>query len=115
MTRKRIVIYGAGGHGKLVADVLLAQGKRIDCFVDDNSPSLSETVLDFPVYSSSSLWRAGPESTAIVLGVGNNWARKKIAERCTQAGLEILTVIHPTAIISRRVSIGLGTAIMAKV
>jgi sugar O-acyltransferase (sialic acid O-acetyltransferase NeuD family) len=116
MTHKRIVVYGAGGHGKLVGDVLLARGQQIDSFVDDNPSRAGQTVLGVPVISSQSFWQeAAQQPAAVVLGVGNNWARKKIAERCANAGIQILTVIHPTAIISKTASIGDGTAIMAGV
>src|SRR5215467_12967345 len=116
MTPKRTVIYGAGGHGKLVADVVLARGQQIEAFVDDNSSRAGQTMLSLPVLSSQSLWQeAAQQPVAVVLGVGNNMARKKIAERCLAAGIEILTVIHPTAIISKTALIGAGTAIMAGV
>jgi len=116
MTRKRIVVYGAGGHGKLVADVLIAQGHSIDGFVDDNPSRSGQIVLGLPVALSQSLWQhAAQQPFSVVLGVGNNRARKKIAERCAEAGIEILTVIHPTAMISKTASIGVGTAIMAGV
>jgi len=114
MTYKRIVVYGAGGHGKLVGDVLLAQGQKVDSFVDDDSSRAGQIILGAPVLSSQKLWQqAAQQQIAIVLGVGNNRARKKIAERCADAAIEIMTVIHPTAIISCTASIGLGTAIMA--
>ena len=116
MTKKNVLIYGAGGHGKLVADVLLARNQIIRGFVDDDPANAGSSVLGMNVFTSDWLWQQAQEGgISIVLGVGNNRARKAISERCQLAGMEILTVIHPTAVISASAQIGAGTAVMAGV
>jgi len=116
MIRKNILIYGAGGHGKLVADVMLARNQLLEGFVDDNPSNSGPTVLGLNVFTAEWLWQQPDQrDISIVLGVGNNRARKAIAERCRSAGMEILTVIHPTAVVASSAQIGSGTAIMAGV
>jgi len=116
MIPKNILIYGAGGHGKLVADVLLARNELLEGFVDDNPATSGSTILGLNVFTTEWLWQQPDQrDISIVLGVGNNRARKAIAERCRSAGMEILTVIHPTAVIAASAHIGEGAAIMAAV
>jgi len=100
MPRKSILVYGAGGHGKCVADVLLARNSsEFKGFVDDNPLVTGGTVLGKPVFTMEWFQQqcAAAGKIAIVLGVGNNWVRSAIAESCVAAGVEILTVVHPSA------------------
>jgi sugar O-acyltransferase (sialic acid O-acetyltransferase NeuD family) len=110
-----IFVYGAGGHGKVVADILLAGNTNVSGFVDD-SPALKGTqVLGLPVLGNGA-WleekaRAGP--LAIALGIGANQARCAVAKRCESAGIEILVAIHPAAFVSPSARLGKGTVVMA--
>ncbi|MBZ5647590.1 MAG: acetyltransferase [Acidobacteriia bacterium] len=115
MNQKKIFIYGAGGHGKVVADILLAAHVPVAGFVDD-SPALKGTkVLGFPVLGDGAwlIERARSESMAVALGIGANQARCKVAERCTAAGIEVLVAVHPTASVAPTVQLGKGTVVMA--
>jgi sugar O-acyltransferase (sialic acid O-acetyltransferase NeuD family) len=116
MVRKNILIYGAGGHGKLVADALLSHNQLVEAFVDDDPAAIGSRVMGIPVLSSEWLYRQ-PRSRdiSVVLGIGNNRSRERIAEKCQAAGMQVLTVIHPSAVISRSAEIGIGCAILAGV
>ena len=50
---------------------------------------------------------------AVALGVGDGRARRRIAECCAAWGVEILTVVHPRATVSRAAQMGRGTVVMA--
>lgn len=116
MTRKSILVYGAGGHGKCVADVLLARNSsEFKGFVDDSPSAIGGRVLGRPVFTREWFQQQCAEAgkIAIVLGIGNNWVRNAIAESCVAAGVEILTVVHPSATISNSAQIGSGSAILA--
>ena len=116
MTPAPVFVYGSGGHGKLVAGALLERGERPAGFVDDDPGNAGRQVLGLPVYSRE--WfvdLAARQPVAIALGVGNNWARQAIAERSAAAGMEIVTVIHPSAILAASATVGRGTAVLAGV
>lgn len=105
---KRLIIIGAGGHGKVIADIALKNGYRDICFVDDE---ISESSLGFPVIGGiCDVKHLINNETEFIIAIGNNAIRKKIAEECN---LNWITLIHPSAQIGFNVSIGKGTVVMA--
>ena len=104
----RLVIIGAGGHGKVVADIALKDGYSDICFVDDNAVG---ECLGFPIIGTSTcIDSLNDGMTDFVIGIGNNRIRKKVAER---HDVDWATLIHPSAQIAADVTIGAGTVIMA--
>lgn len=103
MCDKEIYLYGAGGHAKVILEILEAQGRSVAGVVDDN-PALSEfmgvKVLHHPVHLSP-----------FIVSIGINGIRRKIVN---QLGPEVSfgTAIHPSAIVSSRSTIGEGSVIM---
>lgn len=94
-------LFGASGHGKVIREMLEAQGGVVEAFIDDN-PAIS--CLDgLPV-----LHHADGLSPVIV-SVGDNRIRKRIVGRlsCTFG-----TAIHPSAVVSPSAKIGEGTVVM---
>ena len=116
MTSRRILVYGAGGHGKVVADMFIARGAgEFGGFVDDREESWGNKVMGFPVLGNGEWLReeAVHSRIAIALGIGDNRSRQLLADRCAQWGIEILTVLHPAATVSCSAQLGRGTAVMA--
>jgi sugar O-acyltransferase (sialic acid O-acetyltransferase NeuD family) len=108
MKSKRLVIIGAGGHGKVIADIALKNGYVNICFVDDNATG---DVMGFPIIGTSiEIKRLNDGSTDFVIGIGNNATRKLIAEKYD---VNFVTLVHPSAQIGVNVSIGKGTVVMA--
>lgn len=116
MSERRIFVYGAGGHGKVVADILVCTGEgEFAGFVDDCGELWGTKVMGFPVFGGKE-WlerEAGRARMAVALGVGNGRARRKIAERFRLQGVEILTAVHPGATVSRTAQLDCGTVVMA--
>lgn len=116
-TKQRIVIVGAGGHGKVVLDALLAADSfEIVGVLDDDDARIGQKLLDVPIVGSSvnlveCAGRLGFEG--VVVAIGDNYIRDKKFREVRQAGLENVGVIHPTARISRFVEIGKGVVILA--
>ena len=94
-------LYGASGHGKVIKDIIEAQGGCVEGFVDDN-PELS-TFCDKPVMHKAD------GLSPMVVSIGINTTRKKIVEKLT---CQFATAIHPSAIISPSAKIGEGTVVM---
>ena len=116
MKPRQVFVYGAGGHGKVVADILLANGKEnLVGFVDDRKEIHGTEVLGLPVLGDRE-WlrkRAQGSPIAVALGVGNNRSRQHVGSLCEAWGIETLTVIHPSAIIAPSAELGRGTVVMA--
>lgn len=109
-------MYGAGGHGKVVADILLSRGEsEFVGFVDEREALWGTQIMGFPVLGDGNwLCQESLHSPiAVALGVGSNKSRYQIAERCSQSEIEILTLIHPSAVVSRTARLGRGTVVMA--
>jgi len=116
LNRRRIFVYGAGGHGKVVADLLVSRGeKEFVGFVDDREELWGAKVMGFTVLGGGQWlqWEAGSARIAVALGVGDNASRHWIAESCACWGAEILTVVHPRAAVSRAARVGRGSVVMA--
>ena len=103
-----LVIIGASGHGKVIADIALKQGHHIRGFLDDNS-SLHE-VCGFPVLGRVDQIKAMQDDCTFVIAIGDNHVRKKFAQRYP---VRWQTLVHPSAIIGMDVQIGAGTVVMA--
>ena len=99
---KELFIYGASGHGKVVADIAKALGYENINFIDDGENehiSFDEFVL---------LKRKVP----VALGIGDNKIRSEIYKRLIDNGFNVVTLIHPKAIVSQSAKIGIGTVVM---
>lgn len=110
-----LLIVGAGGHGKVVADTALEVGHWLRIgFVDDRLWSLQE-VAGLPVVGRSvdlpGLVRDWP---AAIVGIGDAATRLAVMGQLAALGFSIPTLIHPSAVVSRRASIGTGTVVFAQ-
>lgn len=106
---KKLVIIGAGGHGKVVADIALRNGYTDIVYLDDNSTD--KECAGFPIVGKTVLIDKYSENDCIV-AIGNGLVRKKIQQTITNR-VNVVTLIHPNTTISRRVNIGVGTVVMA--
>ena len=104
----RLCIIGAGGHGRVLADLALKTGYERICFADDNKVG---SVLGFDIVGGlDCLEKLNDGKTDFIIGVGDNTQRRCIAQ---SHKLNWVTLIHPSAQIGINVSIGKGTAVMA--
>ena len=104
----RLIIIGAGGHGKVVADNALKNGYKNICFIDDN---VKGELMGFPVVGTvKEIERFNDGNTDFIIGIGNNDVRKSIAQTYN---LNWVSIIHPSAQIAFKAEIGKGTVVMA--
>lgn len=100
-------LFGASGHGKVIKDILNANGVDVLAYVDDNE-TMNECYGLKVLHDASGL-------SPMIVSVGVNAVRKKIVERlmnCTH-DIKFGTAIHPSAVISPSAKIGEGTVVMA--
>lgn len=107
--RKSVIIVGAGGHGKVIADIVEKRGDAVLGFLDDKPP---EELIEFHIVGrvSDMAELAAQQDVSFAMGIGSNRSRKRIME---QYDVPWYTPIHPSAVIGNHVDIGAGTAIMA--
>ncbi len=108
---KKLMIIGAGGHGKVAADIAKNNGYEEIVFLDDKE-DLTECG-EYPVAGKGEEFRN--YTCDMFVAVGNPSIRKKYQEEIEGAGKNIATLVHPNAIIGDNVKIGKGTVVMAGV
>ena len=114
---KNLVIIGAGGSAKEILwliDDLNDQACEINFlgFVDPLAPGRTGNLCDRPILGG---WDDVPSGNVyFVCAIGSPHARKKECLEAESRGWRPLTLIHPTAIISKFSSIGEGTAVAAR-
>lgn len=119
---KDIVIIGAGGHAKVIADIilkrkgLLNEKLNIVGFLDDRYNNLEYTkIFDIPILGDINLIEKLEQEKkySYVIGIGNNKIREKISSKFSN--LNYYTAIHPKSVIGIDVVIEDGTVVMANV
>jgi len=102
-----VIILGAGGHAKVIADIVLSSGDCLLGFLDDH---MTDSVLGYPVLGTIEDYDKFQTTAKFVIGIGSNYIRKELSEKYQ---LSWQAAIHPNAIIGRDVIIGEGTVVMA--
>ena len=114
MSGARILVYGASGHGKVVADAARSAGFTVAAFVDDDPGRRGSRHFGAPVLPLDEAVRdPGLAGLAIALGIGDNRARQKCSERAVAAGFTLVTVVHASAVVAPSASLGPGTVVLA--
>lgn len=109
-----LVVVGAGGHGKAVADVAITAGWQVLGFVDE--AAVESPLPSLPLLGDLTALAElrGKESLALVIGIGDNPVRRRLAEGLAEAGHKFATVIAPSAVVSAYASLGAGTVVMPR-
>lgn len=107
------VIFGAGGHGKVVLDAALAAGEKVTCLVDDDP---GETELwGIRIRKCEEDFFTSLGDFDFIVAVGHNIKRSEIFQRLMSLGGVPKSVIHPRTIISKMSRISEGTVVCAGV
>jgi sugar O-acyltransferase (sialic acid O-acetyltransferase NeuD family) len=113
-----LVLWGGGGHGKVVADVALA----MECFspigfVDDDDTKSPKALYSCRVEGTpGELVRLKERGyTFFLISIGSNEARARCFANATESGLVPATLVHPAAVISPMARVDKGTVVMAGV
>lgn len=121
MPSKRVLVWGAGGHGAVVADAARAAGAEPVGFVDRDAQrlgqpvagtSLSIVVLEDRLLVEPLAALHGVGADAVIWGIGANRARHEHHARMPQDLVE--GVVHPAAVVARAVDLGSGSVVLAR-
>jgi sugar O-acyltransferase (sialic acid O-acetyltransferase NeuD family) len=107
-----LTIVGAGGHGRVVADIASTMGYSDIRFVDDRWPGLSRNLI-WPVVGKSLV--GFEKDHDVFVAVGDCGRRNQIVEDLVHTGWKLPVLKHDSAQISQHSHIGLGTVIMPQV
>ena len=112
-----VIIVGAGGHGQVVADILLAAGRCGECvraigYVDDRPSPQPSLRPDQPLLGTVAQLSEFPHD-AVVVAIGDNEMRARIMCALARAGELFVTARHPSAIVSEDVQPGDGSVLGA--
>lgn len=112
-----LLVIGAGGHAKVVLDAA-RRSKHFEQFaiLDENPAIWGTRVLEAEIIGGHEhLNRLDPDEWLAVIAVGDNEARRRLAEQAAEAGWRFACIVHPSAQIGADVEIGEGTVILAQV
>lgn len=123
MKQAPVIIVGAGGHGLVVADALLAQGREVIGYVDADAAMQGQTLLGLPVLGGDAvLEQHRKDAIELANGIGgagdlpsvaNGSVRRGVQQQLEAAGWRFASVIHPQAIVSVHAVIEPGAQVLA--
>lgn len=110
-----LLIIGAGGHGKVVADTAYETGQwEKIAFLDDRYLEL-KSLLRWPILGSiaqAPLFIS--EYSEAIVAIGNNSLRFELLQYFKELGFGLATILHPTAFVSQFAKIGTGSVVFAQ-
>ena len=111
-----IVIVGAGGHGKVILDILRSAAEHhVIGFLDANDALHGTEVAGVPVLGHLNLLPKLKQKGlgGAIVAIGDNRVRRSYAQKLAAAGLELMNAIHPSAVISETATIGCSVVVAA--
>ena len=115
---RSLVVWGATGHAKVIAEFAPALGYRIAALFD-NDPSVASPLPGVSVHHGRSgfdRWRANASGAAdfvVAVGGSRNADRLELMRMLENAGLTAATLVHPTAFVAASARLGEGCQILA--
>jgi len=114
-----IIVLCAGGHSKVLINILLERNEEIIGIVDHDPAKHGTRLLGIPVIGDDNLVLThAPDTIRLVNGLGSANSlkpRRALFEKFSTAGYRFASVIHPAVIIGREVTLGEGVQLMARV
>ena len=106
----RLLILGGGGHGRVVADIARLNGYEDIGFLDDSTDCGN---LPFPRLGKCGEAVRYVSDGDFIVAIGNAAVRRTFQERIAAAGGNLVTLVHPRAVVASSAVIGRGSVVMA--
>lgn len=117
-SHRSVIVLGAGGHARVVADALLASGRKVLGFLDQDRNKHSKTLLGLPVIGGDEvLATLSTEEVELANGIGSAGvmqARKNVYLDARRCGFAFTTVLHPSAIVAPSAHLCAGAQVFAR-
>lgn len=108
-----VIIIGAGGHAKVIADIIIKRKEKLIGFLDDNKEKDTSIIENYNIIGKIEdclkIQKENPD-IKFIIAIGDNKIRMKISKKYN---LLYYTAIHPSAIIGIDTKIAEGTVVMA--
>ncbi len=103
-----VVIIGAGGHAKVISDIIQKNGDTVLGYLDDDTKKIAPSGLN--ILGTVAEYEKFCQKASFIIAIGNNSVRKRLAQtmKCSW-----YTAVHPMAAISAGAKIGEGSCLMA--
>lgn len=116
MKKEKVILLGSGGHAKVVIDILEEMGKYEIIGITTRVKNNKDYFKGYPVLGDDTvlydLFNQGIKYAALgVGGFANNNLRRKIFSKLKNIGFEVVSIIHPSAVISKTVTLGEGVVV----
>lgn len=111
----KLLIIGAGGHGKVAADCATKMQRYSQIsFIDEQHPQILDVGPWRIVGKMTDLHAFVDDNTEVFVAIGNNATRQRVCEELLRTErVALATLVHPDSIQSEHVSIGVGSLICA--
>jgi len=110
---RKLAIFGASGHGKVVADTAECCGWHVIEFYDDAWPELQHNGAWPVLGDTAALLERIKQFDGIIVAIGNNRIRHTKLLELQAAGARLCSLVHPAATLSRYVALGEGSVVFA--
>lgn len=110
---RRLAVFGASGHGRVVADAAEASGWHHVVFFDDAWPDISESGPWQVDGDFSAMCARLEEFDGVFVAIGNNHVRHQKTSALIDAGAVIETLVHPRSYVSPHARLGAGCVVLA--
>lgn len=114
--KEKLVVFGAGGHAKVVIDMIEQQGNyEIAGLLDDDPKHMGKRFFGYPVLGTRDDLPAlfSARLRHAIVTIGDNASRAAVAAHLDQQGWRFASAVHPRASIGRGVTVGPGSVVMA--
>lgn len=111
--KDKIVIIGASGHGKVIADIARLNGYKEILFLDDDKSKKKNGIYN--VVGTTQDINQYKEQYDFIVAIGNNKIREKITKQLADKNIIQPVLIHPSTVIDPTVTVAEGTVVMANV
>jgi sugar O-acyltransferase (sialic acid O-acetyltransferase NeuD family) len=109
----RVYIFGAGAHGRVVADILLSTGVSVAGFIDENPSLQGDQVAGLPVLGPLMPFLSENLASRIIIALGRPPTRLRFTRVFQELGYLLVNAIHVSAIVSPSAKLGIGNCLCA--